>query len=114
MTDPDRLTWKKHYFEHCLPLQFCQTENGLLQSCLHAQVWAVDLVLYKTLPADLNVGEAWMSPASWIQLFGFSLLLAGTIIYAQVPCTILPSLQPNTMHAQRCDHVPIRGHLGGR
>ncbi|CAK0786481.1 hypothetical protein CVIRNUC_009694 [Coccomyxa viridis] len=48
-----------------------------------ASVWAVDLVLYKTLPADLNVGEAWMSPASWIQLFGFSLLLAGTIIYAQ-------------------------------
>lgn len=53
---------------------------------LHLQVWAVDLVLYKTLPADLNVGEAWISPASWIQLFGFSLLLAGTIIYAQVPC----------------------------
>lgn len=47
-------------------------------------MWAVDLLLYAALPADLNVGEAWISPASWIQLLGFSLLLAGTIIYAQV------------------------------
>lgn len=44
----------------------------------------MNLVLYSTLPRDVDVGEAWMSPASWIQLFGFSLLLAGTIIYAQV------------------------------
>ena len=51
---------------------------------LARQVWAVDLVLYEALPADLNVGEAWVSPASWLQLLGFSLLLAGTIIYAQV------------------------------
>ena len=51
-------------------------------SC-HLQVWVVDLVLYQCLPASVNVGEAWMAPASWIQLFGFSLLLAGTIIYAQ-------------------------------
>ena len=50
----------------------------------------MDLVLFKTLPVDLNVGEAWMSPASWMQLFGFSLLLAGTIIYAQVPCHDTP------------------------
>ncbi|KAK9918918.1 hypothetical protein WJX75_008024 [Coccomyxa subellipsoidea] len=48
-----------------------------------ASVWVVDLVLYGALPADLNVGEAWVSPASWLQLLGFSLLLAGTIIYAQ-------------------------------
>ncbi|BDA48956.1 probable solute carrier family 35 member F6 at N-terminal half [Coccomyxa sp. Obi] len=48
-----------------------------------ASVWAVDLLLYGMLPPDLNVGEAWVSPASWIQLLGFSLLLAGTIIYAQ-------------------------------
>ena len=47
------------------------------------QVWAVDLVLYKCLPPDVMVGEAWTNPASWMQLFGFSLLLAGTIIYAQ-------------------------------
>ena len=47
------------------------------------QVWVVDLGLYHWLPRDLNVGEAWMAPASWMQLFGFSLLLAGTIIYAQ-------------------------------
>lgn len=44
----------------------------------------MDLVLYGMLPPDLNVGEAWVNPASWIQLLGFSLLLAGTIIYAQV------------------------------
>ena len=68
-------------------------------SYLHAQVWAVDLVLYKTLPTDLNVGEAWMSPASWIQLFGFSLLLAGTIIYAQVPWHDSPTATPK--HHQR-------------
>ena len=67
---------------------------------LHAQVWAVDLVLYKTLPADLNVGEAWMSPASWIQLFGFSLLLAGTIIYAQVPCHDTPTATPKHILTQ--------------
>ena len=51
---------------------------------MHMQVWVVNLILYSTLPKDINVGEAWMNPASWIQLFGFSLLLAGTIIYAQV------------------------------
>ena len=51
---------------------------------LDMQVWAVNLVLYSVLPKGLDVGEAWISPASWIQLFGFSLLLAGTIIYAQV------------------------------
>lgn len=48
----------------------------------------MDLVLYGVLPPDINVGEAWVSPASWIQLLGFSLLLAGTIIYAQVPPAI--------------------------
>lgn len=53
------------------------------------QVWAVNLALYSTLPKGLEVGEAWMYPASWIQLFGFSLLLAGTIIYAQVSGTKL-------------------------
>jgi hypothetical protein len=47
------------------------------------QVWAVDLVLFQALPHRYAVGEAWIAPASWLQLFGFSLLLAGTIIYAQ-------------------------------
>ena len=51
---------------------------------LDLQVWAVNLVLYSMLPKGMDVGEAWMNPASWIQLFGFSLLLAGTVIYAQV------------------------------
>jgi hypothetical protein len=50
----------------------------------------VDLVLYEFLPPDLDVGEAWVNPASWFQLLGFSLLLAGTIIYAQVLLCLLP------------------------
>lgn len=59
---------------------------------MHTQVWVVSLILYSTLPKDINVGEAWMNPASWIQLFGFSLLLAGTIIYAQVRASCLTHL----------------------
>ncbi len=63
-------------------LQACAA--NVLSLCCIEQVWAVDLLLYGMLPPDLNVGEAWVNPASWIQLLGFSLLLAGTIIYAQV------------------------------
>ena len=65
------------------------TECICAELSLARQVWAVDLVLYGVLPADLNVGEAWVSPASWLQLLGFSLLLAGTIIYAQVLASTL-------------------------
>ena len=48
------------------------------------QVWAVDLVLYKMHVGGGTVGEPWGNPSSWIQLFGFALLLLGTIMYAQV------------------------------
>ena len=64
---------------------------------LDLQVWAVNLVLYSLLPEGMDVGEAWMSPASWIQLFGFSLLLAGTVIYAQVS-HLHPRFHSSTLH----------------
>ena len=50
------------------------------------QVWAVNLALYSLhIGGSSRVGEPWSSPESWVQLAGFVLLLAGTIIYAQVP-----------------------------
>ena len=49
------------------------------------QVWVVNLALYSLhIGGSSRVGEPWSSPESWVQLAGFVLLLAGTIIYAQV------------------------------
>ena len=49
-------------------------------------MWAVNLALYSLhIGGSSRVGEPWSSPESWVQLAGFVLLLAGTIIYAQVP-----------------------------
>lgn len=49
-------------------------------------MWAVNLALYALhVGGSSRVGEAWHSPESWVQMGGFALLLAGTIIYAQVP-----------------------------
>ncbi len=48
-------------------------------------MWAVNLVLYALhVGGSSRVGESWQSPESWVQLGGFVLLLAGTIVYAQV------------------------------
>jgi len=50
-----------------------------------AQVWAVNLALYALhVGGSSRVGEPWSSPESWVQLGGFVLLLAGTVVYAQV------------------------------
>lgn len=71
-------------------------------ACL-LQVWAVDLVLFYLNVGKGTVGESWSTPASFLQLGGFLLLLLGTIIYAQVG--ILP-LQWST--------CPLMRRLGGR
>ena len=48
------------------------------------QVWAVDVALWELHAGDGKLGEAWAWPTSHLQLLAFSLLLLGTIIYAQV------------------------------
>jgi hypothetical protein len=84
MTSDPRACHEAHYSTLSLGAGDMYRKPVCLEPALARQVWVVDLVLYGALPADLNVGEAWVSPASWLQLLGFSLLLAGTIIYAQV------------------------------
>lgn len=84
MTSDPRACHNAHYSTRSLGAGDVYRKPVCAEPDLARQVWVVDLVLYGALPADLNVGEAWVSPASWLQLLGFSLLLAGTIIYAQV------------------------------
>jgi len=45
-------------------------------------VWLVDLVLFYTPLGLGKLGESWSS-SSWIQAFGFCVLVAGTIIYGR-------------------------------
>lgn len=57
---------------------------SLKPSCNVLQVWAVDLLLFYTHTGKGTIGESWASPASYVQLAGFVLLLLGSIVYAQV------------------------------
>ena len=73
--------------------QHHHTLYGRQSSASHTsvQVWAVNLALYSLhIGGSSRVGEPWSSPESWVQLAGFVLLLAGTIIYAQVPFELHP------------------------
>ena len=79
---------------------------------LFLQVWAVDLVLFQCLPHRYAVGEAWINPASWMQLFGFSLLLAGTIIYAQAHALFLMSTT-SCMHIVHGFECKLKGEKRG-
>ncbi len=66
-------------------------------------MWAVNLVLYALhVGGSSRVGESWQSPESWVQLGGFVLLLAGTIVYAQVR---QPACRPG------CSVLALRGML---
>jgi hypothetical protein len=69
------------------------------------QVWAVNLSLYALHVGGGSVGEPWLTPGSWLQLLGFAILLAGTIVYGQV------SLSMYFLVAHRCDgHGTLRTH----
>lgn len=59
----------------------------LIVNCL--QVWLLDLILFYMHVGEDEVGEPWTTPASWFQLFGFAVLLLGTVIYAQVSVGVL-------------------------
>lgn len=48
-----------------------------------AFIWALDVALYYSTWGDGSLGEAWDSRSSPIQLVGFMLGLAGTLVYAQ-------------------------------
>ncbi|KAK9828122.1 hypothetical protein WJX81_007423 [Elliptochloris bilobata] len=58
--------------------------RAVLLTTRTASVWAVNLALYSLhVGGSSRVGEPWSSPESWVQMAGFVLLLAGTIVYAQ-------------------------------
>ena len=48
-----------------------------------AFIWAFDVALYYSSWGDGTLGEVWDSRASPVQLAGFVLGLAGTVVYAQ-------------------------------
>ena len=48
-----------------------------------AFIWAFDIALYYSRWGGGTLGEAWDSHSSPIQLVGFLLGLAGTVVYAQ-------------------------------
>ena len=54
------------------------------------QVWAIRVGLWKLHVGSGKIGEAWAYPTSELQLFGFGLLLLGTLVYAQVKCGAVP------------------------
>lgn len=47
-------------------------------------MWALNVILYKLQVGGGVVGEPWLWPASPLQLLGFTFVLAGTLLYAQV------------------------------
>ena len=47
-----------------------------------AFIWAFDVALYYSRWGNGNLGEAWDSHASPIQLVGFLMGLTGTVVYA--------------------------------
>eukprot|EP00884_Botryococcus_braunii_P001948 jgi/Botrbrau1/11754/Bobra.0195s0079.1 len=57
--------------------------RAVLLTTRTASVWGVNVLLYKLHVGGGAVGEPWLWPASPLQLAGFLLILAGTLLYAQ-------------------------------
>ena len=54
----------------------------LIDTCRTVIVWAVDVALYYFIAPQY--GEAWAGTASFVQLAGFVVLIAGTFVYYKV------------------------------
>lgn len=75
--------------QHVLPVvrmaaRLRHNRHCLIAPRLLGQVWAADVTLWELNVGEGKVGEAWAWPTSQLQLAAFTLLLLGTIIYAQV------------------------------
>lgn len=55
----------------------------VLMGCFRSLfVWLVDLLLWYAIVPGAGVGEQWQGAPSWLQVFGFLLVLCGMVMYA--------------------------------
>lgn len=73
-----------------------------------AFIWAFDIALYYSRWGDSTLGEAWDSHSSPIQLVGFLLGLAGTVVYAQGTTRWVQDFTVTVLHFL---HVATIGHV---
>jgi len=82
-----------NFFGLAVAKKLSSVHRTLIDAMRTVFVWIVDVILFQTSATDSaghhQYGEAFVNPGSIIQLGGFAVMLAGTIIYnniVKVPC----------------------------
>lgn len=78
-----------NYFGISITRELTAVHRTLIDSTRTICIWLVDIVIYYAINKDF--GEPWNTPGSYLQLYGFSLLVLGTLIYnktIEIPCFV--------------------------
>jgi len=95
--------------------------RSILENFRPIAVWGTDLVIFYMLTQGA-FGEAWLGSASWLQVFGLFMLLAGTATYnasLKWPCLKYPYAPAKDKHIMtpgmdKMMHSPAMHTPGGR